>query len=1063
MKNPFPKTLFSIGILVLISAHILYAQPQEFKFKHLSIDDGLSHSKVNVIFQDSRGFMWFGTNEGLNRYDGYDFKVFQRDPDNSYSISSNLIRTIVEDSSGYLWIGTEGGGLNRYDRKTERFIHFTNDSSSETILNSNNVNDILLDSHNQIWIGTEHGIDLIELIDKKATNFLPYPPEKELAGENIINVLFKDHENKIWAGTESGGFCCFDDETRQFYCYRHNPSDPKSISDNRIRSIIEDNQGHLWIGTYNGGLNLFDRENKVFTSFYPDINILESRTMKAILDDGSDSFWLGTRNGLYIFNKKNHQFTHQAHNPSIPHSLSQNNIEAIIRDKKGDIWLGTWGGINFFNTTNIAFRHYRAEDNNQKYLNHSAVYSILKDSRGDLWFGTEEGGLNRLNHKTGLFDYYLYNTDNPNSISSNNIKTILEDHQGNLWIGTYQGGLNLFNRQRHEFIHFKHDPDDPRSLSDNDVLCILEDRDGEFWIGTNGAGLNRFDRKTQQFTHYDLSHNGLTYDDVRTLYQDSEGKIWVGAEESQICVIDKNKNENKHFKLSIPLSGVEVSSILEDRQSNLWIGTIGGGLYRFNRENEQFQNFKIKDGLPSNIILGLLQDEHENIWLSTTNGLVRFNLLTEEVNHFTRENGLQSDQFNYNAYYKARDGQFFFGGINGVTAFYPDSVERNQYIPPVVITDFQIFNKSVTIGGQDHILKHHISETNHLILSYRHSVLTFEFVALNYVYSEKNQYAYFMKGFDGDWNYVGTKRSATYTNLNPGEYLFQVKAANNDGQWNSEGTAIKITITPPIWKTWWFRIITFSLIILIAVLIMNHFMEYQNQKRNVLRAMALANQAQLNLLRYQMNPHFLFNAHNSIRSMILIDKERAWQMITKLSDFFRYTLLNINKVETTLEEEINATNNYLHIEKIRYKDSLKVTSQIDDEALDCRVPAFLIQPIIENAIKYGMQTSPQPLHVKMIISYKKGFVSIDISNSGKLISKSKQHESQQDTPSAALQNIQKRLQLLFQGNATFQLYEKDGWVHAKIRINYNKIKKNRPIMTENTEENQYSWFSTDIR
>jgi hypothetical protein len=353
-------------------------------------------------------------------------------------------------------------------------------------------------------------------------------------------------------------------------------------------------------------------------------------------------------------------------------------------------------------------------------------------------------------------------------------------------------------------------------------------------------------------------------------------------------------------------------------------------------------------------------------------------------------------------------------------------------VPPVVITKLKIFNKDVEIGGGDGILSKSITETGKVSLSYRQSVFSFEFAALNYATSAQNQYAYRMEGFDQEWNWVGSRRFATYTNLNPGTYTFRVKAANNDGLWNEEGASIRVTIRPPFWESWWFKVLG----VVLLLLIIKHFYDYHVQKRNVLEATSLANLSQLKLLRYQMNPHFLFNAHNSIRSMILIDKDRAWQMITELSEFFRYTLLNFNKVFAPLGEEIDAVNNYLHIEKIRYGDSLEVSFQIDEAAGKCSVPTFLFQPLVENAIKYGMQTSPMPLKVVVSIVLNGGALSIDVSNSGKLLNHPVEDDKKEEVHGTSLENIKKRLEIMFEDRYGFQLYEEDGWVHTKIRIRY---------------------------
>jgi hypothetical protein len=377
-----------------------------------------------------------------------------------------------------------------------------------------------------------------------------------------------------------------------------------------------------------------------------------------------------------------------------------------------------------------------------------------------------------------------------------------------------------------------------------------------------------------------------------------------------------------------------------------------------------------------------------------------------------------------------------------VTAFYPDDIQQNTYIPPVYITDFKILNRPVEIGGKNPILTKDISFTDEIRLSYKHTVFSFEFVALNYAISSQNQYAYQLVGFDEDWNYINNRRFVSYTNLDPGEYTFKVKAANNDGCWNEAGAKIKITISPPFWRTLWFKI----LIIALLLLIIKHFFDDLRQKKNLSEATALANEAQLKLLRNQMNPHFLFNALGSIRSMILINVESAWDMVSELSEFFRYTLLNFNKVKALLDDEINAVNNYLHIEKIRYKDSLQVSFKIDEAARKCLVPAFICQPLIENSIKYGMLTSPMPLKVDISISNQDNLLSIDVSNTGQLKESTVNAAEKSEVHGTSLENIKQRLGIMFHDQYRFQLFEKDGWVHAKILIRYEEKRKDKSLV-----------------
>ncbi len=1015
-------------LLIFISP--LFSQEYQIKFDHLTIDQGLSHSKVNCIYQDSRGFLWFGTNEGLNRYDGYDFTVFQKEPNQDEGLSANLIRCIIEDRNGLMWIGTEAGGVNIYDRKKNAFHHFKSDSASDLRISDNDVNWIVEDNHGYIWLGTGRGIDRIDLTALEVKNYLLHPETKQ-PELNEVSVMYIEDSGKFWIGTFSSGLILFNPENDKFANFQHDRNDPSTVSDNDIRSIYKDMNGNLWIGTYSGGLNLFNRKTGGFTQYYFDKDIPETRSIKAILDFGDGTLWVGTRSGLYLFDPKSGTFERYVYDPNNAYSISQNNIMAIFRDRRGDIWIGTWGGVNYRSTIKSKFLHLRADAKNPKHLNHSVVYAILEDRHRNLWFGTEEGGVNFLNRKTGTFRYYKYDPENPSSLSSANIKALVEDRRGNIWIGTYQGGVNILDPRSGKCIHYKHNPADPGSLSDDDVFAILIDSDDIVWIGTNGGGLNRFDPKKQRFVRYKFEGE-YSFDDVYALHEDSNGTIWMGGNERYVGRLDKRSGKLRTYKLNIDISGIEVRSIHEDKNGNLYFCTIGGGLHFLDVGQDTFKIYSKTNGLSSNIIHGILEDAADNLWISSSNGLSKLTPATGDIKTFYRENGIQSNQFCYNAFCKTRAGELLFGGINGVTMFQPEDIKDNTYLPPVVITDFKIFSKSVKISDKDGILQNHISETKEISLNYKHSVISFEFSALNYFISKQNKYAYIMEGFDADWNYVNEQRIATYTNLDPGEYVFRVKAANNDGYWNEEGASVQITISPPFWKTIWFKFILAGLIGLVIF----HLMSDQKRRRDILRANSLANLNQLKLLRSQMNPHFLFNALGSIRSMILIDKDRAWQMISELSEFFRYSLQTFNKIGSSLDGEIEAAHSYLNIEKIRFRESLKVTFNIDDNARDCIVPVFTLQPLIENAIKHGMQTSKLPLTIVIDISFHEEKLTINIANTGKLLSQMAAPNNDSEIHGTAIENIKKRLQLMFEKNYTFELFEEEGWVHAKMVIDY---------------------------
>ncbi|MCF6268458.1 MAG: histidine kinase [Melioribacteraceae bacterium] len=1016
--------LLTCLILLLLIVNSI-AQNSELRFKHLTTDEGLSQNIVNCIYQDSRGFMWFGTNDGLNKYDGYEFTVYNLDGDEGQTLSDNWIKSLTEDSEGNLWIGTGNGGINIFNGTLNEFRQLKEDSSYNFNPGSNNVEDIIEDSKKNIWFVTAQTINKIDKETNIITRYDSSNFNNAQFSNNSLNIILEDRDNKFWIGSNGGGLVCFDPELETFEYFEHSKNDENSISNNSIISLYEDSEKNLWIGTYNGGLNFFDRKNKSFRTFIPNTKVRESYTIKSISDDKNGNLWIGTRNGLYIFNKKTHRFIQYAHDDNNPNSISNNNVQVIYSDVKGNFWLGTKRGVNFFNIENMQFNHYRADATNNRYLNHSFVTAIYEDNN-NVWFATGEKGLNQLDKKSGIFNYYTHNPNDINSISSNNINAITENEDGNLWIGTFQGGLNFFDRKTNRFFHYKLSPNQPLIYQDG-ISSLLFSSNNILWVGT-GNGLKIFNRDKKTFKVFSLIDSNPS-ENISCIFEDSENNIWVGGNTSRLYKINPLSNEQESYKLPTGSELSIINTIVEDEQI-LWIGTAGGGLFAFNKTEKSFKQFTKKNGLPDNTIQSLLIDKQNNIWIGTFNGLSKYNIKTKKFINYYKENGLQNNQFT-GAHFKTSEGKFYLGNIDGAISFFPEKIPEELTIPTVTFIDFKVLNRLVPIGGDNPILTSHISEAQNVSLSYEHTSFTFTFAALDYAMSDNIKYAYMMKGFDKDWNYVGNRRYATYTNLNPGKYTFTVKAANNAGQWSTIDASVNISISPPYWDTLWFKLVIIS-VLLLGLL---HFINYQRQKRNLLKATSLANLTQLKLLRNQMNPHFLLNAFSAIRALVLIDKNRAWEMISELSEYFRYVLLNYRREKDTLNEEIDAARNYIGIQKNCFHDTLDVTYEVDDEARELIVPAFIFQPLIENAIKYGSQTSAEEFKIRLLITYVNGVLLINISNTGGLrkwddgIKRDKVHGN-------SIENIKKRLSIMFKDKFSFKIYEKEGWVIASIKIDY---------------------------
>ncbi len=805
-----------LTLLIVLSLPTKLYAAETVQFEHITVNQGLSQSNAVCMLQDSQGFIWIGTQDGLNKYDGYNFTVYKYDELDPHSLSYNFVLSIYEDKSGTIWIGTDGGGLNKFNRETEQFTRYQHESNNPNSLSNNRVWSIYEDHLGTLWIGTDGGgLDKFERETGQFTHYRHDPNDSKSLTNDIILSIYEDRLGNFWIGTGEG-LNKFNRETEQFIHYTRDLNDPKSLSDNTILSIYEDQSGRLWIGTNGGGLNKFDRKTGQFTHYTHDPNdpkSLSEDSVSAIIEDHSGNLWLATSSwygnpfatALNKFDPETEQFTHYTHNSANPDSLKDNLVYSLFIDNSEMLWIGTgFTGIYKLDTKDQKFRHYKNELANLNSLSDNHVSSLYEDHLGTLWIGTFDGGLNKFDHKTGQFTHYTHDPNNTNSLSSDFVWSVYEDHLDTLWIGTFKGGLNQFERETGQFAHYTYDSNNPNSLSDNNVISIYEDHLGTLWISTYNGGLNQFERKTGQFTHYINDPNNphsLSDNKIFSIYEDQSGTLWIGTLTKGLNKFNRETGEFTRYthEPNNPnsLSYDRVLSMYEYPAGTLWIGTYGGGLNKFDIATETFTHYTEKDGLPNNSVLGILGDDEGHLWLSTGKGLSKFNPETETFRNYDVGDGLQGNEFGgIKAYFKRKTGEMFFGGLNGFNAFYPEQVKDNPHIPPIVITDFRIFDKSVKLDTA-------ISETKEIKLSYKDNFFGFEFAALDYTNPQKNQYAYKLEGFDKDWIYSGTRRYATYTSLDGGTYTFRVKGSNNDGVWNEEGASLKIIITPPPWKTWW--------------------------------------------------------------------------------------------------------------------------------------------------------------------------------------------------------------------------------------------------------------------
>ena len=816
--------LITLGVEFILSI-ALHAQHDEIAFEHISTERGPWHGTVNSIIQDKQGFIWLGTANGLLRYDGYTFKEYKRNPADSNSISGNNIWSICEDSRGDLWIGTSGRGLNRYIRTEDRFIRYKYDPKDSTSLGGDqDVPWVYEDATGEIWIGVwNHGLDRYDpaVVRDQFIHYRANLNDPQSLISNNVHRIFEDRTGVLWIGTKQG-ISKFNREQNSFISYQHDPNDPRSLGGNYIYAIFEDSQGNLWFGAMGGGLSKYDPESDDFLVYLYDPDnpaSLSSNYVYSITEDSNGFLWVGTDGGgLNRLDPTTGTFTHYTSEPENFSSLSSNTISSLYLDNTGVLWIGTVGaGLNRYDPNKRKFSHYRNEPGNSKSLSSPVVDALCEDTHGSLWIGTAGGGLNRYDPAKQEFVQYRHDPTNPNSLSHNDVVSLYEDSYGDLWIGTWGGGLNRLNLENNTLTRYRRDPNNPKSLSSDYVTSILEDRQGNLWICTNSGGLNRYDYESDTFVYHGPNpptHPSAFY--MMVIYEDRWGDLWVGTWEDGLKRFDPATNRFTDY-LPDPndpnsISGDIVVSMAEDSKGNLWIGTWGDGLNRYNRALNNFTCYTSADGLPNDNVYGLLPDDQGNLWISTSNGLAKFNTESGAWKVYEERDGVQSTEFRRGAYHKGRSGRFYFGGVNGFNAFYPEEVKDNPHIPPIVLTSFKIFEQEVAsteISGT-------IDAVKEISLSYKDNFFSFEFVALDYTNPQKNQYAYKLEDFDEDWICSGTRRYASYTNLYPGEYIFKVKGSNNDGVWNEEGASVKIIITPPYWQTLWFRGLTASLILLIA-------------------------------------------------------------------------------------------------------------------------------------------------------------------------------------------------------------------------------------------------------
>jgi len=767
-------------------------------FHTFTTADGLSQNSVATMLQDRRGFLWLGTQDGLNRFDGAGFQVFRNDPQHPGGLSSNYILSLAQDHQGNIWVGTGGGGLCQYNPVSGKFRVFRTKPNEPGRIADNFVRVVFCDREGRIWVGTEEGLHRFEKNGKITGRIQHRASDQAEVRRNSIRVITQAADGTLWVGTGEGLVSQLDPRTNQLVPHS------RWQSASAITSLFPDAEGGLWVGTEADGVVHLGSRNEAPQVFRADptrLGSLPSNNVRTLLLDKRGTLWVGTAMGLSRYRAQDKAFDTFHHVQYDARSLPGDVVQSLFEDRAGLLWVGTENGLSSFDSQPAVFASYPISSRGG-----GPLWAVFEDEAGRAWVGTESEGLVCYDPRTGERRAFRHDPKDPGSLSEDFVRALWLDRRGRLWVGTQSQGLNCLEPGSTRFRHFRHDPDDATSISDDFIRALYEDAQGRLWIGTE-HGLNRYDTATGKFTRYQhdpQNPTSLSNNFVRVIRQDRNGQLWVGTG-GGLCQFDPQAGTFRAYlannRQANTLSSNFVRSILEDQRGTLWVGTEGGGLCRLDdRKTGKFTTFREPQGLPNDVVYALLEDPKGNLWLATNKGVASFEPHTKQFHNFDTRDGLVQDEFNAGAYYCGQSGRFYFGGVSGLVVFRPGEVRFNNTPPPVVLTNFRKFNEAVDLDTV-------ITERRVIRLSPRDYFFSLEFAALNYRRPDKNRYMYQLENFDPSWVSAGTRREATYTNLGPGTYTFRVRATNNDGVWNQAGTALTIVVEPPWYQTWWFRVL----------------------------------------------------------------------------------------------------------------------------------------------------------------------------------------------------------------------------------------------------------------
>jgi len=998
---PLPESLSTVAIPTGDKFQLQNSSSLEsVRFDHLTVEDGISQNDIFSIFQDSTGFLWFATEDGLNKYDGQQFSIYKHNQNDSNSLSDNWVWDVIEDQMGDLWIGMLNGGLDRYNRELDQFTHFKHDPDNRDSISSNEVITIFEDSDGIIWVGTSAGLDRFD--EDSFTHYFHSPDDSGSLGPGRVLSIFQGHDGILWVGTEGGGLNRFDNNTGTFSHLLNDPDKQNSLSQNNVRSIYEDSLHKLWVGT-DVGLDQINKESGTVRRFYT----ANYSSVLDICEDKTGTLWIGTDGeGLNSFDRSQENFTAYRNDPGDPHSLSQNTVLDIFQDREGVLWIGTNGeGLNKLFLEGLNFSFYKSYPDDPDSLSNDFIIGIDQDSSGRLWVGTH-GGLNRLNPGSHQWKNYQHNPDDPFSLSSNTVSDVLIDAEGLVWVGTFSEGLNSLDPETGKFTRYLEDPDKPDSFQGSSVVEIYQDSQGELWVGTLEGGLNRFDRENgifQSLGNIPDIPDGFKINSAISILHDRNDFLWIGTFVDGLKRINLKNGDVFHYLMdpedNNTLSNNLVIAIHEDKKGTIWVGT-ASGLNRYNPQSDNFTQYREHDGLTSDRVYGILEDLNENLWLSTNKGLFRFNLQTETFENYDVHDGLQSREFNAFSYHQGSGGEMFFGGIHGLNSFYPSQVQDvNPFIPPIVLTVF-------SQGGMELDFDQIPENVSNVTLQWPGNFFEFKFAALSFAHPDENQYAYLLEGFDDHWNFMNNLGFGRYTNLPGGNYTLRMIGSNNDGVWNETGFSMEITIVPPFWQTWSFRGIVF-LIFLSLIIIYFYTRVRRVEARNIIlenlvtertaelteRISAEAVVTERNRLARELHDSVTQSLHGSAllaeagkRLVKEGDTERSAGYFSRLSEISQQALQEMRLLVfelrpsalrevgliRALKQRINEVEKRAGIEvKFSVQGNVKIPENIEDMLFK------IAQEALNNALKHAKSTCEElTIHIEEKCEYKSIFLEV---------------------------------------------------------------------------------------